>query len=258
VTLVGAGPGGPELITVAGARALAVADVVVYDRLADPALLDLAPVAAERIPAGKAKGTGASQDDINRLLVDRASGGSHVVRLKGGDPMLFGRGGEELDAVTRAEIPVTVIPGVSAALGAPALAGIPVTLRGEAASVTVVSGHRAADGSDDGYDGYDWDALARSASTIVVLMAASSAADVGRRLLGAGRPGSEPVAALHAAGTAASRTERLCLADLARRGCPFPAPTVLVVGAVAARVGGPQIGAAGALEKQPSVPSRGR
>ncbi|MEL7209435.1 MAG: uroporphyrinogen-III C-methyltransferase, partial [Actinomycetota bacterium] len=143
VVLVGAGPGGADLITVRGARALATADVVVYDRLADPDLLALAPPAAERIPVGKGKGFGTTQTAINALIVERAVAGATVVRLKGGDPFVFGRGKEEVDAVVAAGIAVEVVPGVSSALAAPALAGIPLTDRRCSASFTVLTGHRA-------------------------------------------------------------------------------------------------------------------
>lgn len=179
VTLVGAGPGGADLITLRGARALATADVVVYDRLADPELLDLAPHAARRIEVGKAKGWGISQDDINEILVHEARAGAHVVRLKGGDPFVFGRGSEECDALATAGIQCEVVPGVSSALAAPALFGVPLTHRGESASFTVLSGHRVADAD------HDWSALARSGSTVVVLMAASTAGDVAARLIAA-------------------------------------------------------------------------
>lgn len=229
VTLVGGGPGGADLITVRGARAVAAADVVVYDRLVDPALLDLAPVVAERIPVGKAKGTGTSQHDINALLIDRARTGSHVVRLKGGDPFVFGRGSEEIDAVTAAGLACEVVPGVSSAVGAPALAGVPLTHRGVAASFTVLSGHRVADAD------HDWAALARSSSTLVVMMGATTAADIARRLLDAGRAGDEPVAVVHAAGTSDQRSAQPSLAELAASGCPFPAPCVIVIGPVADR-----------------------
>lgn len=227
VTLVGAGPGGADLITVRGARALQSADVVVYDRLADPSLLELAPVAAERIPVGKAKGRGVSQDEINGVLVRRAAAGSHVVRLKGGDPFVFGRGSEEAEAVAAAGLACEIVPGVSSALGGPALVGVPVTERGLAASFTVLSGHRIADAD------HDWDALARSASTIVVLMGASTASEVARALTDAGRPESDAVAVVHAAGTPDEQTARCTLADLAAAGCPFPSPCVIVIGAVA-------------------------
>jgi siroheme synthase len=186
--------------------------VVVYDRLVDPALLDLAPVAAVRIPVGKAKGGGTDQATINALLVEHAARGEHVVRLKGGDPFLFGRGSEEVVAVTATGIPCDVIPGVTSALGAPALAGI------------AVAEHD-----------HDWDALARSGSTLVVLMAATTASSIAGRLLEAGRPDHEPVAMIHRAGMTDQVTSTTDLATLATEGCPFPSPTVLVIGEVASR-----------------------
>ena len=150
VVLVGAGPGDPELITVRGARELAAADVVVYDRLVAPALLDLVPPEAERIYVGKEPGRAAvPQREIERLLVDRALGGATVVRLKGGDPFVFGRGGEEVAACAFAGIPCEVVPGVSAAVAAPAAAGIPVTHRGMARSFAVVTGSTAHDDEVD-------------------------------------------------------------------------------------------------------------
>lgn len=228
VVLVGAGPGGADLITVRGARALERADVVIYDRLADPALVDMAPVAAERIPVGKRKGSGVSQEEICNLIVDRAKAGNSVVRLKGGDPFIFGRGSEEVLAATQAGIPVSVVPGVSSALAAPALAGIPLTDRSVASSFTVLTGHLIDDNR------HDWNALASSGSTLVVLMAASTADAIARSLLVGGRPGSEPVAFVHAAGRSEQQTTRRTLALVAQEGCPFPAPTVMVIGAVAA------------------------
>ncbi|MEM9711830.1 MAG: uroporphyrinogen-III C-methyltransferase [Actinomycetota bacterium] len=231
VTLVGAGPGGVDLITVRGAAALAAADVVVHDRLVDPALLDLAPVVAQRIAVGKSKGCGTSQSDINALLVERAATGAHVVRLKGGDPFVFGRGSEERAAVEAAGIPCEVVPGLTSSVAGPALAGVPVTERGVAASFTVLTGHRIADAD------HDWAALARSGSTLVVLMAASSAREVAERLLVGGRRGDEPVAVVHRAGSDEQRTAALDLATLAADGSPFPAPCVLVIGPVAAHAG---------------------
>ncbi|MEM9655567.1 MAG: uroporphyrinogen-III C-methyltransferase [Actinomycetota bacterium] len=258
VTLVGAGPGGADLITIRGARSLAAADVVVYDRLADPALLGMAPPAAERIPVGKSKGFGHRQEDINRLLVEHATAGSRVVRLKGGDPFVFGRGQEEVDALTAAGIPVRVIPGVSAAVSAPSLAGIPVTNRRHAASFTVLTGHRAAEPVDRSRTSDDrttqepgalvqsphtaeavepaeaarWQALAAGGDTLVVLMAASTAADVARRLIAGGRRADEPVAFVHAAATPDQRSACTTLARVVATGCPFPAPTTMVVGPV--------------------------
>ena len=227
VILVGAGPGGVDLITVRGAAALATADVVVYDRLADPALLDLAPDQAERIPVGKAKGSGIEQDEINRILVERAERGAIVVRLKGGDPFVFGRGAEERAAVEAAGIPCDVVPGLSSALAAPALAGISLTRRGSAASFTVLSGHRIAEA------GHDWDALARSASTLVVLMGASTAGEIATRLLEGGRCSDEPVAMICRAGSATERVALITLEELRDDGCPFGAPTIIVIGSAA-------------------------
>ncbi len=230
VTLVGAGPGGVDLITVRGAAALAAADVVVYDRLADPALLDLAPVAARRIPVGKEKGAGTEQEEIHRLLIEHASRGAHVVRLKGGDPFVFGRGAEEREALQRAGFPCEVVPGLSSALAAPSLAGISLTSRGGSASFAVLSGHRVT-GAD-----HNWEALARSGATLVVLMGASNAAGIAARLLAAGRSWSEPVAMIHNAGRVDERVACTTLAQLQVSGCPFGAPTVIVIGDAA---GGP-------------------
>lgn len=227
VTLVGAGPGGSDLITVRGALALAVADVVVHDRLADPELLELAPAHALCVPVGKAKGSGVTQDRINALLTEHALAGSNVVRLKGGDPFVFGRGSEEIEALASVGVGCEVIPGISSALAAPALAGIPLTERGAAASFTVLTGHRVDDRD------HDWEALARSSSTLVVLMGASTASEIARRLLGAGRPSGEPVAVVHAAGTPRMDVARLDLETLACDGCPLPAPSVIIIGDVA-------------------------
>jgi uroporphyrin-III C-methyltransferase len=230
VSLVGAGPGGADLITLRGARLITEADCVVYDRLCDRALLEHASPAAELIPVGKCKGAGPAQHEINAVLVDRARRGLRVVRLKGGDPFLYGRGSEEIDALAAAGFDVEVVPGVSSAFAAPALAGIPVTERGVAASVALVSGHRMGDG-----DAYDWPALARGVDTIVVLMGATTARTVARELLAAGLPHTRPVAVIHAAGAPGQRCAHLTLAELAVVGCPFPSPTVIVIGPTAAR-----------------------
>jgi uroporphyrin-III C-methyltransferase len=167
VYLVGAGPGDPDLITVRGAEVLRAADVVVYDRLASPLLLDLAPEDAERVYAGKEPGRAAlPQDAINRLLVERARNGKAVVRLKGGDPFVFGRGGEEALACASAGVPFQVVPGVTSAVAAPALAGLPVTHRGLAPSFAGVTASTAHG------DGVDLARLATAVDTLVVLMAA--------------------------------------------------------------------------------------
>ncbi|MEM8925033.1 MAG: uroporphyrinogen-III C-methyltransferase [Actinomycetota bacterium] len=233
VVLVGAGPGGPDLITLRGARALGRCDVVIYDRLADPALLDLAPPAAERIPVGKARGSGPSQEDIQRLMLERARTGATVVRLKGGDAFVFGRGAEEVESLMAAGIEVEVVPGVSSAVAAPALAGIPVTDRRRASSFTVLTGHRRP-GIDGADNDPDMEAAAQATGSIVVLMAATTAAEVARRLRDGGRPADEPVAFVHAAGTPAQAVAYSSLGATVETGCPFPSPTVMVVGAVAA------------------------
>lgn len=224
VTLVGAGPGGVDLITMRGANALAKADVVVYDRLAEPRLLDLAPVAAERIPVGKGKGHGATQSEINALLIERAYAGDHVVRLKGGDPYVFGRGGEEVDALAAAGIAVDVVPGLSSALAAPALAGIALTDRRASSAFTVVTGHRAR--IDDELVALQ----ASEASTLVVLMAASTADEVARQLVENGWDRTSSAAFVHAAGTPRQQQTTLDLASVIDQGCPFASPTVMVVG----------------------------
>jgi uroporphyrin-III C-methyltransferase len=247
VVLVGAGPGNPELITLRGARMLAEADVVVYDRLVAPALLDLAPPGAERIYVGKEPGRApVRQRDIEGLLVARALDGSVVVRLKGGDPFVFGRGGEEVAACAAAGVPCEVVPGVSAAVAAPAAAGIPVTHRGMARSFAVVTGSTAHD------DEVDLSKVA-GADTLVVLMAAGHLARTCEDLIAAGRPSHEPAAIVQWAWTPDQRSvagtlEHLAvLADAASIG----PPATLVVGSVAA---------SGGLERIPfaGVVSRGR
>ena len=227
VTLVGAGPGDPDLLTRAGARALASADVVLYDRLIDERILAMTSPAARLIPVGKHKGGGMSQHDINALLVAEASAGAHVVRLKGGDPLLFGRGSEEIDALDVHGITTTVIPGVSSALTAPSAAGIPVTHRRVARACTIVSGHLADD------DDYDWSALAAVPGTLIVLMAAATARCIAHRLRAGGRSASEPVAVIHAATTCRQQVARMTLADLERHGSPFGSPSVIVIGPTA-------------------------
>ena len=229
VVLVGAGPGDPELITVRGARALADADVVVYDRLVAPALLELSPAETERIYVGKEPGRAAvPQREIERLLVDRARDGATVVRLKGGDPFVFGRGGEEVAACAAARVPCDVVPGVSAAVAAPAAAGIPVTHRGIARSFAVVTGSTAHD------DEVDLSRVA-SADTLVVLMAAGRLARTCADLIAAGRPADEPAAIVQWAWTPEQRsvvgtlTHLPILAEAASIG----PPATLVVGVVA-------------------------
>lgn len=227
VALVGAGPGDPGLLTRRGADLLATAEVVVYDRLIARELLDLAPPTAERIDVGKGPGQSGRQADINELLVRHGRSGRRVVRLKGGDPFVFGRGGEEAEALRRAGVEVEVVPGVSSAFAAPAAAGIPVTHRNVSTSVTVVTGHAG----DPAQAGVDWDALGRLDGTLVVLMGMGARATITERLLAAGRPASTPVAVVHWGTTDRQRVVRTDLAHLAD--VDLPAPAAIVVGAVA-------------------------
>lgn len=202
VVLVGAGPGDPRLLTLRGAEVLREADVVVYDRLAPPQLLDLAPAGAERIYAGKRPGErefGLDQAAINGLLIERACSGATVVRLKGGDPFVFGRGGEEALACAEAGVPVEIVPGVSSAVAAPAAAGVPLTHRGLASSVAIVTASHAP-GNDP-----DLAALASAADTLVVLMAAAKLAELCRALIAAGRPADQPAVVVERATTSEQR-----------------------------------------------------
>jgi uroporphyrinogen III methyltransferase/synthase len=229
VYLVGAGPGDPGLITRRGADLLARAEVVVYDRLADPSLLDLAPATAERVNVGKAPGNvEMDQDGINAVLVDRGAAGKLVVRLKGGDPFVFGRGGEEAEALSAAGVPFEVVPGITSAIAAPAYAGIPVTHRGLSTHVTVVTGHEdPAKGTTD----TDWDALARAGGTLVILMGAGRIGDLARRLVAGGRSPETPVAAVRWGTRPEQRTIRATLATIGDAG--VRPPSAIVVGPVA-------------------------
>ncbi|WP_375498611.1 uroporphyrinogen-III C-methyltransferase [uncultured Jatrophihabitans sp.] len=233
VALVGGGPGDPELITVLGQRLVSDADVVVVDRLAPRQLLDALPDSVEVIDCGKsAHRHNLTQSEINDVLVDRALAGKRVVRLKGGDPFVFGRGGEEWLACLAAGVPVTVVPGISSALAAPALAGIPLTHRGLAADFTVVSGHldpgRPAD------QGVDWPGLAVNAGTLVILMAMDRLHLIADALIEHGRPASTPAAVVHRAASEHQQVVRARLDGIAAaaREAGLSAPAVVVVGAV--------------------------
>ncbi|MFD2766460.1 uroporphyrinogen-III C-methyltransferase [Micromonospora eburnea] len=236
VALVGAGPGDPELITLRGWRLLTEADVVVADRLVPGLLLDeLRPdvelVDASKIPYGPSR----AQEEINRILVDRALAGRAVVRLKGGDPYVFGRGGEELLACAEAGVPVTVVPGVTSSIAVPAVAGVPVTHRGVAHEFTVVSGHVAPDSPTSLVR---WDALAGLRGTLVILMGLKNLAAISATLVAYGRPAQTPAAVIQEGTTAAQRVLRSTLgavaADVAAAGLRPPAIVVLgdVVGAL--------------------------
>jgi uroporphyrin-III C-methyltransferase len=192
VYLVGAGPGDPGLLTVRGRDLLERCDAVVYDALADPRLLDLVPAAAERIDAGKRAGSHRMlQDEINALLVELAGRAGCVVRLKGGDPFVFGRGGEEALALAQAGVAFEVVPGVSSAHAVPAYAGIPITHRGMAAQATLVTGHE--DAAREG-SAIDWEWLARSPGTLVFLMGVRSLGANAERLIEHGMDPSTPAA----------------------------------------------------------------
>jgi uroporphyrin-III C-methyltransferase len=189
VWLVGAGPGDPDLLTVKALNILRRADVVVHDGLVSEAILAFAPSAARRISVAKRKSRHSyAQSEINRMLVAFAAEGLTVVRLKGGDPFVFGRGGEELEACREAGVPCHVVPGVTAALAAGASAGAPLTHRGVAQAVTFVTGHAAAGGEPN----LDWASLARPNQTVVIYMGVSTATAIAGRLVRAGRAASTP------------------------------------------------------------------
>ncbi|OBF01637.1 uroporphyrinogen-III C-methyltransferase [Mycobacterium sp. 852002-10029_SCH5224772] len=234
VALIGGGPGDPELITVRGRRLLAQADVVVADRLAPPELLaELPPhvdvIDAAKIPYGRAM----AQDAINDVMIERARAGSFVVRLKGGDPFVFARGYEEVLACADAGIPVTVVPGVTSAIGVPALAGVPVTHRAINHEFVVVSGHLPP-GHPESL--VNWDALAALSGTIVLLMAVERIELFAQALLKGGRPADTPVLVVQHGTTAAQHTLRATLADTPEkiRAEGIRPPAIVVIGAVAA------------------------
>jgi len=232
VWLVGAGPGDPGLVTVRAIEALSQADVVVYDRLANEELLDHAPAGALRIFAGKEPRRHAlSQEEINAVLVEHALAGRNVVRLKGGDPFVFGRGGEEAEALATAGVPYEVIPGVSSAIAGPAYAGIPVTHREVASSFAVVTGHEDPTRPESRID---WEALARGPDTLVILMGIGNLAEIASRLLAGGRPATTPAAIIEQATTPRQRTLVATLGTLARvaEEQHAVAPAVVVVGEV--------------------------
>ncbi len=232
VVLVGGGPGDPELITLAGRRALADADVVIADRLAPAALLDELPPHVEVVDAAKLpRGRAATQPEINRLLVEHARAGKRVVRLKGGDPFVFGRGFEELLACAEAGVPCTVVPGVTSAIGVPGLAGVPVTHRGVTHEMTVVSGHLPP-GHPDSL--VEWSALARLRGTVVLLMAVEHLAAIATVLVAHGRPADTPVAVIQAGSTASERRLLATLSTVADvvESEAITAPATIVIGDV--------------------------
>ncbi|MEV0127952.1 uroporphyrinogen-III C-methyltransferase [Dactylosporangium sp. NPDC050688] len=232
VALVGSGPGDPELLTVRGRRLLAAADVVVIDRLAAGLLLDELRPEVELFDASKIPyGPSAAQEEINRVLVDRARQGKFVVRLKGGDPYVFGRGGEELLACAAAGVPVTVVPGISSSIGVPSAAGIPITHRGLAHEFTVVSGHLSPSHPESLVD---WAALARLRGTLSILMGLKNLPAIAATLQEHGRAPDTPVAVIQEGTTRDQRVVRAQLstvADAVKEAALRP-PAVIVVGPV--------------------------
>jgi uroporphyrin-III C-methyltransferase/precorrin-2 dehydrogenase/sirohydrochlorin ferrochelatase len=234
VALVGGGPGDPDLITVRGRRLLAEADVVIADRLGPRDLLDELPPHVEVIDAAKIPyGRFMAQEAINNALIEHAKAGKAVVRLKGGDPFVFGRGMEEAEALAEAGIPCTVVPGISSAISVPGAAGIPVTHRGVAHEFTVVSGHVA---PDDPRSLVDWQALARLRGTLVLLMAVERIGAIAEALIGHGRAADTPVAVIQEGTTAAQRRVDATLATVAEtvRAEGVRPPAVVVIGEVVA------------------------
>ena len=232
VYLVGAGPGDPGLITLKGLRHLESADVVIYDRLVDERLLARAPTEAEMIDVGKLPGERRNpQVDINRLLVDRAGVGKKVVRLKGGDPFVFGRGGEEAEALAEAGISFEVVPGITSAIAAPAYAGIPLTHRGFASSFTVVTGSESPDKTDSAID---WDMLAQAGGTLVVLMGWDNLDSIAATLIDNGRSAQTPVALVQWGSEPYQRTVTGTLSDIVEKAnnAGLAPPVVAVIGEV--------------------------
>jgi uroporphyrinogen III methyltransferase/synthase len=232
VYLVGAGPGDPGLITVKGLACLKQADVVVYDRLVDESILHEARSDAEKIYVGKASNHHTlEQEMINQLLIKKARDGNVVVRLKGGDPFVLGRGGEEAEALAANQIPFEVVPGVSSAVAVPAYAGIPVTYRGVASSFTVVTGHKALDKKDPSIA---WDKLAEGTDTLVILMGIGNLTNVVDQLLKNHKPPTTPIAVITQGTTNRQRCVTSTLQDIVAKvkSNNLKPPSVIVVGDV--------------------------
>jgi len=232
VVLVGGGPGDPDLLTVAGLRAIQQADVIVHDRLGPLEAMAENPE-AELVNVGKIpRGAFTPQEEINRILIDRAHRGLRVVRLKGGDPYVFGRGGEEWLACAEAGVPVRMIPGVTSAVAVPGLGGIPVTHRGESQGFTVVSGHV---GPDDGRSTVNWEALATSHTTLVLMMAVQNLPVIAERLQRAGMSPETPAAVVCEGSTERQKTLFTTLAQVAAVAVSEDVhpPATVVIGEVA-------------------------
>lgn len=229
VWLVGAGPGDPGLLTVLALHALQNCDVIVYDALVDARIVDLARSDAVRVPAGKRGGQPSpKQPDITAQLISLAQDKKRVLRLKGGDPFLFGRGAEEALALAQANILFRVVPGITAGIGGLAYAGIPATTRDTNSAVTFVTGHSAAGALPETLD---WDALARGAPVLVFYMAIRHLDEIAAKLLAAGRKADEPAAVVAQASTSKQQIVETTLGDLSKIALPEP-PAILVVGEV--------------------------
>ena len=230
VTLVGAGPGDPDLLTLRAMRALQSADVVLYDALIDPSVLDLAPAGARRIDVGKRCGRHAMQQSaINRLIVREALSGAHVVRLKGGDPFVFGRGGEELQALAAVGVPFEVVPGITAACGVAAYAGIPLTHRDYAQSCLFVTGHLK-----DGTAGLDWPNLVRPHQTVVIYMGLGGLPEICRQMMAHGAAPTRPIAVVQDGSIATQKVVTGTLADMPERVAQagLKSPCLTIIGEV--------------------------
>lgn len=237
VYLVGAGPGDPDLLTVRAHRLITAAEVVAYDELVAPAILALAPASAELIAVGRRRGTAPDAPSIHSIVLERALEGRDVVRLKGGDPMIFGRGGEEAEQLEALRIPFEIVPGVSAALGAASYAGIPLTHRDASSSVAFVTAHKRHDTTDD-----DLAARVPREGTVVFYMGLATLRDTARALVAAGRSPATPVAVVS---HATLPTQREVISDLANvadvvEAARLEAPALVIVGDVVARRTSPQ------------------
>jgi len=228
VALVGAGPGDASLLTIAAAQLIAECDVIVYDALVSDAIMAMACASAERVFAGKRGGKpSASQQDICDTLVTLAKANRRVVRLKGGDPFVFGRGGEEIRALARANIPFRVIPGITAGIAAPAMAGIPVTDRTINGSLAFLTGHEAADKSR-----MDWQALVAAFPVLVIYMGTRNLPKIAENLLDAGMNGTTPVAMLHAVSLPDEKQDYGTLNEVISGSLVGVSPAIVVIGGV--------------------------
>lgn len=232
VYLVGSGPGDPELITVKAHRLLCNADVLLYDRLVTPGILELVPDTCEKIYVGKHPGeASATQERINNLLIEKTQHGGTIVRLKGGDPFLFGRGGEEGQVLNAAGIDFEVVPGITSAIAVPAYAGIPVTQRHMASSVAFITGHEASSKKEGTVD---WEALAKNVDTLVVLMGITNMQVIMNKLMEGGKDPATPVAVIEKGTTPEQKTVVGTIADIHEKSynAGIKPPAIIIIGEV--------------------------